>query len=142
MKEKGQVVHIQGKEVTLKFLEHEGCKSCSSSFCNVKERAFTAHNEGGLSLDIGDIVTVELPTGKTIGASFMLLLFPLILFLVFYRISENLLSEPGEGLMILFGTIGLGIGFGITFVLRWMRRGRDYPVIIAKDRHAPSSEAG
>jgi positive regulator of sigma E activity len=141
MTEKGRVVHIDDKTVTLKFLTHEGCDSCGSSFCNVEERAFTAHNNNDIPIEIGDIVKVLLPTGKTIGASFMLLLLPLLLFILFYRIGEIVLDNPGEGLTILFATIGLGVGFGITFLIRWVRRERDYPEIIGKENREPLRES-
>jgi positive regulator of sigma E activity len=143
MKEKGRVVSTDGELVTLAFIKHDQCDSCGSSFCNVKERVFTAKNSSRIPLSKGDTVEVFLPPGKTIGASFFLLIFPLLLFVGLYMVAEYLMPNIGEGLKVLIGTAGLGIGIGIPLLGRLFRKrignsndgeeGRHFPEIITKE---------
>lgn len=130
MTEQGTVVRIEKDLVTLKFEPREECNSCGSTFCSVKERVFTARNSHELSLQIGDSVVANLPTGKTIAAGFMALMLPLLLFVTFYLLSARLLQIPGEGIKVLFGTAGMGLGFGVTFLAKKIRKWGEYPEII------------
>lgn len=132
MREIGTIVKIKGDIVTLKFQQSEACESCGSSFCNTKDRVFEAKNSKNLPLSEGETVAVYLPTGKTIGASFMLLIFPLLLFILLFLGAGNVFPESGEGLQALAGLAGLGIGFGISIFLRKFRKTSDMPEIIEK----------
>lgn len=132
MREIGTIVKIKGEIVTLKFQKTEACESCGSSFCNTKDRVFEAKNSRDLPLAEGETVAVYLPTGKTIGASFMVLIFPLMLFILLFILSGKLFPESGEGVQALAGLAGLAIGFGASILLRNVRKTNDMPEIIEK----------
>ncbi len=130
MTEQGTVVRIEKDLVILKFEPREECESCGSTFCSVKERVFTARNSHEFSLQIGDSVVADLPTGKTILAGFMALMLPLLLFAAFYLLSVHLFQVSSEGIKVLFGTAGMGLGFGVTFLVKKIQKGGEYPEIV------------
>ena len=79
-----------------------GCSSCAgNSFCNVKAHTYTALNPQKLELEPGDEVEVFLPPGKTIFSGFLVLIFPLILFIAGFLLTGALVEGAGEGLQAL-----------------------------------------
>ncbi len=132
MRETGTIAKIEGDIVTLKFRHSESCESCGSSFCATKDRVFEAKNSRALPLSEGETVAVYIPTGKTIGASFMLLIFPLLLFVLFFLGAGNVFPESGEGPRALAGLAGLAVGFGTSILLRTFRKTNDMPEVIEK----------
>jgi len=115
MIEKGKILNIKDKTVTLSCADLSGgCKSCkASSFCSVANHTFNAVNRKNIDLKSGDLVEIHLPTGRTIFSGFMVLIFPLILFIIFYLAGSHLFSL-GEGISTFLGISGLAVGFGIT----------------------------
>ena len=87
MYEAGRIIKINNKVATLKCGKPEECKSCSSSFCNVKDRRFKALNSNNLDIQIDDTVEVYISPGKTIMSSFIVLIFPLLMFIAGYFLS-------------------------------------------------------
>jgi positive regulator of sigma E activity len=129
MKETAKVVKIENDEITLCFTEHEGCKECSSSFCSIKEKLFTAANPKGLHLEEGLLVRVFLEPGRTIGYSSLVLIVPLLLFVLFYMGSQRLLSLESEIFEIGIGVCGLALGFLLSYVIMKKHRNSATPVI-------------
>ena len=129
MIENGTVVQIEDSIVTLRAVDQEKCKSCSGSFCQVKEKLIKARNRSSLPIAEGDLVEIFLPTGKTIFAGFMILIFPLILFALFYMLSKTLPGFQTEGRQVLAGLVGLSSGFGISYLLFRLNRNPEMPEI-------------
>lgn len=115
MIEKGKILNIKDKTVTLSCADLSGgCENCkANSFCSVADHTFEAVNRKNIDLKSGDLVEIHLPTGRTIFSGFMVLIFPLILFIIFYLIGSHLFSL-GEGISTFLGISGLAAGFGIT----------------------------
>ena len=132
MTETAVVIEKQDDYIKLKIIKGEECSSCDGHSCKVEGREFTARNIKGFQLDSGDTVRVYLPPGKAIFASFMILIFPLILFIVLYFLSGSLFSIQSEGLKALFGLIGLAGGFGLSLLLRYQNREENMPEIVRK----------
>lgn len=133
MTERAKVLEVHGPQVELGFCDNEACKSCAGSICKVEDKRYTAINETGVSLEEGDLVDVFIEPGKTLLASFMLLIFPLLLFFLCYLLGEVLLGISSEGGRVLLGLGGLALGFGINLYLGKARKGREtLPKIIRK----------
>lgn len=134
MKETATILEIfdKGRTATVQCHEQEACKSCNSMFCKTNERTFTAGNAKGFELHVGDDVTVYLPPGKTIQASFLLLIAPLILFFIFFILAEKVFSLEKEIFKIGVGLIGLGVGFFVTFLITKNNKHNTLPQIIKK----------
>ncbi len=115
-----------------------GCKStaCSScagdSFCNVKSHTYTALNPQKLEIEQGDEVEVFLPPGKTIFSGFIVLIFPLILFLAGFILTDSFIEGAGEGIQALGGFIGLTFGFGLGFLFGKWKKKQYMPIIRKK----------
>jgi positive regulator of sigma E activity len=144
MTEQGTVVGIDGKIITLRCREEAKCQSCTSGLCGARRgRTITAVNRARFPLTEGDEVSVYVPTGKTIAAGFMVLIFPLLVFALFYFLSGPVIGIESEGLSVLAGFIGMVLGFLVTFVLGKIRKERDMPEILglADEPAAEPSEA-
>ena len=131
MIEKGIVTEISDKRIKLSFIDQENCVTCGNKFCTIKNKHFFASNPTNLPLDLGDTVEVKVETGSAVSASFLVLIFPLILFVVFFLLSGELFHIRGEGLRALFGVAGLGAGFLVSFLLGKGKKNR-LPEIIGR----------
>ena len=134
MTEKATVKKIENDIATLVCGDTAGCGSCAAhGICGgASERSFEAWNKSGLELNEGDKVEVLLPTGRTIGSAFMVMIFPLLLFFVFFYAAPVIIRDAAEGLRVLFGVIGIAAGFGINFLLNRKQNRRNMPLIIRK----------
>jgi len=132
MTETAVVIEKQDNLIKLKIIKGEECTSCEGHSCTLEGREFTARNSKRIHLDIGDTVRVYLPPGKAILASFMILIFPLILFLVFYFVSGSLFHSVSEGVRALFGIAGMAAGFGISLLVRKQKKEENMPEIVRK----------
>jgi len=134
MLEKATVIKVDDDIITLACGDSEGCSSCAAhGFCGgVNDKTFEAWNAKKIELAPGSRVEVNLPTGKTIGSAFMVMIFPLLLFFVFFYAVKMLFGNPGEGLQVVGGLIGIASGFGINFLLNRNPKKKDLPEIIKK----------
>ncbi len=128
MIEQGKIINIKDETVTLSCSALSGgCKSCkANSFCSVNGHTFDALNRGKLNLKSGDLVEIYLPTGRTLFSGFMVLIFPLLLFLVFFLIGSTIFKQS-EGINTLLGVAGLAAGFAITAVYNKVSRKKNTP---------------
>ena len=83
-------------------------------------------------LEPGNKVEVLLPTGKTIGSAFMVMIFPLILFFAFFYGTKLIFNDAGEGLQVLGGLTGIAAGFGINFLINRNPNKKSMPEITRK----------
>ena len=143
MLEKATVLRIDDDVITLACGDSEGCSSCAAhGFCSAGEKTFEAWNRKGFNMAQGSVVEVYLPTGKTIGAAFMVMIFPLILFFILFKAAGVFLNDPGEGARVLFGLIGIAAGFGINFLLNRRNEKRNMPVVTGVLSSADGYEKG
>jgi len=134
MTETAKILAINGDTAILGCgMESAACASCAGSpFCNIRERTYEAVIDTGVRVTEGDIVRVFLPPGRTILSGFMVLIFPLILFLLFFFLSGPILGMQGEGVRALCGIVGLILGFGISFLTGRINKRKNMPRIIEK----------
>jgi sigma-E factor negative regulatory protein RseC len=132
MYEQGTVTAVKGEIITIKCGKPEQCKSCSSSFCNVKTKNFRAFNRESLDLKEGDEVEVYVSPGKTIAYSFIVLIFPLLMFVAGYFISGTVFGVNSDPIKALFGLAGLAAGFILSFLFNSIRKNHNLPVITGK----------
>ncbi|MDC7226062.1 MAG: SoxR reducing system RseC family protein [Spirochaetales bacterium] len=134
MLEKATVVNVKNKIITLACGDSEGCSSCAAhGFCGgVSDKTFEAWNANSFELERGDSVEVLLPTGKTIGSAFMVMIFPLLLFFLGFYAVKLIDASSGEGLQVLGGLAGIAAGFGINFLLNRKPAKKNMPEIIRK----------
>ncbi len=110
-----------------------GCTSCAgNSFCNVKAHTYTALNPQNLEIEPGDEVEVFLPPGKTIFSGFLVLIFPLILFIAGFLLTGVIIKGDGEGIQALGGFIGLTAVFGLGFLFGTLKKKQYMPTIQKK----------
>ena len=134
MLEKATVINIKNDIITLACGDSEGCQSCAAhGICGgVNDKTFEAYNSESLELEAGDRVEVLLPTGKTIRAAFMVMIFPLLLFFVFFFGAGRLIDSPSEGIQVLFGIAGIAAGFGINFLTNRKTSKKSMPLVMRK----------
>lgn len=134
MYERGNVIKIDDDIVTISCGKGEQCKGCSASklFCNVKTREFQALNDTSINLQNGDRVEIYAPPARTIGFSFSVLMFPLLMFFVGYYSAQRIMPASGEGLKIIGGFAGLAAGFFIAFLYNKLMKRRNLPIITSK----------
>ncbi|MFA7371049.1 MAG: SoxR reducing system RseC family protein [Sphaerochaetaceae bacterium] len=112
MYEQASVIKIEKDGMVTVACGSSACASCKAgAFCRTKDREFNAYNKTGKALKSGDIVELFLPPGKTIFAGFIALLLPVLLFPLGYYIAPLLGLNVSEGIQILFGIIGIAVGF-------------------------------
>ncbi len=132
MYEAGKIIKINNKIVSVKCEKSEQCKSCSSTFCNVKDRRFKALNSSNIELNIDDTVEVYISPGKTILSSFVVLIFPLIMFIAGYFLSGKIFHFQTDALKAAGGAAGLFMGFIASFIFNMFKKNQNLPVITRK----------
>ncbi|MCL2480088.1 MAG: SoxR reducing system RseC family protein [Spirochaetaceae bacterium] len=136
MYDRGTVTAVDKNIITVTCGDTSHCKTCPASrfFCKASEkgREFKALNTDNLDLREGDNVEVFISPSKTIGYSFSILIFPLLMFLAGYYLTANLTNTLSDGIKLLGGFAGLVIGFAIAFLYSSFTRKQQYPLITKK----------
>jgi positive regulator of sigma E activity len=132
MYECGVVQKITDKIVTIKCGTNSTCAACKSPICSKKDRIFEVRNTQGFELAEGDEVEFLLPSGRTVFESFLVLILPLLLFIVFYYIGKGIFGADSEGKNILCGVLGIANGFLIALFYKRLRGSKDIPIITRK----------
>ncbi len=105
-----------------------GCKG--AAFCNTKDRTFKAWNKDKIQLQNGDTIALYLHPARTIGATLITLITPLLLFPLCYYLAKAL--GLGEGLSFLSALGGIGVGFLGVWLFFKNRQRRYMPIVTAQ----------
>ncbi len=134
MYERGTVTAVENNIISVTCGKPEHCKSCAAAslFCNVKTKEFKALNSNNLDIKTGDDVEIYVSPSKTIGYSFSILIFPLIMFFIGYYLIAKLTNTLSDGVKIIGGFAGLAAGFAIAFLYNSFTKKQKYPVITKK----------
>jgi positive regulator of sigma E activity len=134
MLEKATVIKIDNDIATLACGDNESCQSCAAhGFCGgTDNKTFEALNKNNFELESGNTVEVLLPTGKTIWSAFMVMIFPLLLFFLFFYGTGFIVADAGEGIQVLGGLAGIAVGFGINFLINRKPNKENMPKIVRK----------
>lgn len=132
MIERARVHSIDGDRVVLFCATTGGCKSCSSAFCTTRQRTFTAENTKQLDLKADDEVEVYVHPGKAVLAGFMVLIFPLVMFILGFEVAGRFLGMVSEAARAGVGALALAGGFGGVFLYNRGRGARAMPQILRR----------
>lgn len=126
------VNRIENNAIYLMHIVDYGKKEQTErEFWNIKKQDFKSDNPKNFKLKIGDAVEYYIPEGKTIIASFMVLILPLISFLLAFI----LLSSMGIKSEKIIALISIGImvaSFSINKLLKKLGFKEVHPVITEK----------
>lgn len=132
MYERGIVTSIDKNIITIKCGKPDQCKTCSSSFCNIKTKNFKALNQDSLDLSEGDEVEVYISPSKTILYSFIVLILPLLMFIACYYLTGAVLKVQSDAVRAFGGVAGLAGGFLLSFAYNFLRKNHNLPVVTEK----------
>lgn len=132
MYEKGIVRKVSDKTVTVSCGTEESCKGCKSIFCSKKDRIFSVRNPKKIEVEKGDEVEIYFSPGKTIFESFLVLIMPLLMFILFYFACDLIFDFKKEIYKVISGITGIAVGFISVFIYGKIRQNKDIPVLIKK----------
>lgn len=126
------VNRIEKNEIYLIHIKDYGKKEKTErDFWKIKDQEFKALNPKLFSIKSGDAVEYFIPEGKTIIASFMVLIFPLIVFLLTFALLSALgLDSEKMKALLSIGTMLLS--FSITKLLKKLGFKETLPIITDK----------
>ena len=141
IEEFGRVIAVKGDDVWIETISKTGCGKCSAEtgcgqgflakFGVGKRNHIRIKSE--LALAVNDQVLIGLPEDVLIKSSLLVYGTPLLSFIFFVVIADNLLqlNEPGT---IAFGLFGLAVGFLLAHVCSWLAKAAAsyQPVILKK----------
>ena len=113
MTERARIIEIRGTTAKVECFDTDSCDSCSSAFCSTTARTYRAAIDPDVPASIGDQVEVHVPPSRAIGAGFLVLFFPLLVFVAAYLafgFLDNEAAQVGAGLG------GLVLGFGLVYL--------------------------
>ena len=123
---------VSDRLVEVECAANPDCHSCSGCAMGKDSRLMQVLNARGLELREGDVVELYLSPGRSVRASFFVLIFPLLLFVLFAYLAGRVLPGLHEALRMLVGVAGLAVGFALNLLFRG--RTRDLPEVVALKR--------
>lgn len=126
------VNRIENSEIYLIHIkDYDKKEKTERDFWKVKDQEFKGLNPEGYDLQSGDAVEYFIPEGKTILASFLVLIFPLVSFLATFGILA-ILGFKSEKLMALISVAVMILSFSVNKVLKKMGVKETLPIITDK----------
>ncbi len=130
MVEKGIVESIEEGWISVQCSENPYCASCNACESGKDSvKRLKVKNPDNISIEKGDIVEVYLSPGKSILASFMVFIMPIILFFIFYFLAGSVIKGASEKVQVLSGLLGIALGFIINMIYGKIRKDSDLPEI-------------
>ena len=130
MVERGIVESIESGWIKIQCSENPycaSCKACEAGKDNIKR--LKVKNSKNVSLNVGDIVEIYVSPARSIMASFMVFIMPIILFFIFYFLSAGVFKNSGEKIQVLSGLVGIIVGFIINLIYGKIKKDSDLPEI-------------
>jgi positive regulator of sigma E activity len=106
--DRGKVVEIKGRKVTVEICPASGCASCGMCAGGNKSRFFTL--DTNVPVKLGDEVMIRLYGGSEVVSSLILFLMPILFMIIGFVIAFFVFHLP-EGKATLAGIAGLGVSF-------------------------------
>lgn len=107
------------------------CTMCKGAmFCNNKGRTFKAWNKNKLDLASGDSINLFLPPARTIVATLITFILPLLLFPICYYLCTG--AGLGEGTTFLLSIGGIAVGFLAVWAYFRKQQRRYMPIVMNK----------
>lgn len=116
MEDRGRILTIDGKQVTISCGEIGGCYGCMNQECRVSGKILQAENKAGFPLEIGDLVEVGAPASQAVTQALGVFSPPGLLFAAFYAGTAAIFPSSGDSARAAAGVLGLALGFlGVYF---------------------------
>ncbi len=116
MEDRGRILSIEGKTVTISCGEIGGCYGCMSQECRREGKILQAENRLAMDLNVGDLVEIGAPSSAAILQAFGVFSPPGILFAAFYFLTAALFPNSVDASRAAAGVLGLILGFlGVYF---------------------------
>lgn len=132
MTSKAIVNKIEGQDFYLMHLrDYDKKEKTERNFWSIKVRDFKASNPDNITLTKGDIVEFFVPEGKTIIATFIVLILPLLVFILSYM-AASAIGLESEKVKALISTSFMVMSFFIYKLLKKSGYKETLPVIIGK----------
>lgn len=126
------VNRIENNNIYLMHMVDYGQKeSTERAFWNIKKRDFQAENPKHLNLEIGEPVEYFIPEGKTILATFNVLILPLLSFILTYALL-SIMGIPSEKLIALLSLGVMVLSFSINRLFKRLGIKETLPTIVEK----------
>jgi positive regulator of sigma E activity len=110
------------------------CASCRGCGHRNPERLLRVVNRRAFPLKPGDVVDIHVSSLQALGAAFLVLILPLLLFIPFYYGAGRLFPGSGEIWRVLAGFLGLTLGLLSNLLWkRWLKQGPDILRVVAAD---------
>jgi positive regulator of sigma E activity len=129
-----KIEEIRDGRVKVRYCRDMDCGGCShcSLGSSEKETVVEACNTKKLPVAIGDTVEIFLSPWKAVRAGFLILIFPLLLFFVFYALGKHAIRIESEGVNILIGAAGIACGFMANLVHKKLQKKPDLPEVVRR----------
>ena len=146
MIEKGIITEINGGEVTIIIARTDACAGCKGCLLSSDRKSMLLKAKASPDFSVGDIVSFEINPGAVMRSSFLVLFFPLVMFIIGIlaggRVVNRLfplLDKNTAG--IIAGVVFLVITFAVVYFIEHMpsRIAALYPRIISVEK--PSSDS-
>jgi len=126
------VNRIENNQIYLMHIVDYGQKEQTErEFWDVKKRDFKAANPDKFALTEGDAIQYFIPEGRTIIASFFVLIFPLIAFLISFAVLSAIGFQSDKFIALI--SIGvMALSFGINKLFRFFGVKETLPIITEK----------
>lgn len=135
MRECGQVVAIEGRRVQVKVVRGDKCGECRA--CHAfGEGTGLIEADNAIGAGVGDLVEVEVNPKAVVRHSFLIFIFPLLLFLAGYALGRALpwpqtLGAEGRGVVAAFLLLGFGFLLVRGYDRYYARSGAQSAVVVA-----------
>jgi len=123
------VNRIENNSIFLMHIKDYGNKEKTErSFWNIKDLEFESENPKCFNIKEGDAVEYYIPEGKTIIASFTVLILPIIVFILSYIILQTA-GLKSEKLTALISVTLMVLSFSITKIFKIIGYKETHPII-------------
>jgi sigma-E factor negative regulatory protein RseC len=146
MIEKGIISEINGGEATIVIARTDACAGCKGCLMSSDSKSMMLKAKVNPDFSVGDIVSFEINPGAVIRSSFLVLFFPLVMFIIGIlaggRFVNGLFpSLDGNTAGIIAGAVFLVITFIIVYFIERMpsRAAALYPRIISIEKQSSDS---
>lgn len=135
MRECGQVVSIEGRRVQVKVVRGDKCGECRA--CHAfGEGTGLIEADNAIGAGVGDLVEVEVNPKAVVRHSFLIFIFPLLLFLAGYALGRALpwpqsVGPEGRGVVAAFLLLGFGFLLVRGYDRHFARSGAQSAVVVA-----------
>ncbi|MBC7188582.1 MAG: SoxR reducing system RseC family protein [Calditrichaeota bacterium] len=135
MRECGQVVAVAGEFAQVKVVRGDKCGECR--VCQaLGEGSGLMEARNTIGAAVGDMVEVEVSPKVVVGHSFLVFIFPLVLFLVGYVLGRltpwpRFINAEARGIIAAFVSLGVSFLLIRAYDRRFARAGRGGPEVVS-----------